>query len=127
MLTATPVQVILPTPFPNPPATYTPHYQGTLTIENSPLVKIGGDAVTVAGGATVKIIWIDAPPDIQRVDFYQLDFSGGRILLGTDQDAADGVSFDWYAPSGHKGQITASSSDGSIPSKVLTISVSAFK
>lgn len=123
--TATPVQVILPTPLPDLTLSVFPHYEGTLMIEDSPFVSFESEVYTIEGGTTVKIVWRDVPSEVETVDFYQVDLSGGKILLNRDKDNTDGIGFDWYAPRGYRGQIMALDLLFYRPANTLTIRVPA--
>ena len=49
--------------------------------------------------ANLTMVWKDAPAGAERYEFviYPLD-GGPSVLLGTDADSSDGVSFNWAVP-----------------------------
>jgi hypothetical protein len=50
-------------------------------------------------GSTITLTWNDPPMEAARYDFTILDTSGMPVVIGTDDDATDGVSVQWLVPS----------------------------
>lgn len=92
---------------PIPPGTVT----GT-TIVN-PVIGAAGGTNELQPGATVTLLWEDAPVyQLNQVEFVYYPASGGQQTLGLDADMTNGVSIAWVVPNGLNGRISAA---GSIP------------
>ncbi|MBN1964812.1 MAG: hypothetical protein JW910_09205, partial [Anaerolineae bacterium] len=73
-----------------------PGNQGTLSVE--PPGEIEGEAMQLIIGTTVTLNWELAPQDATHVEFYITATSAGDVLLGTDDDPADGASIVFTVP-----------------------------
>ena len=60
----------------------------------------GGDAglASVYPGRTITITWEEAPIGATRYDIFFAFFEEDPILIGTDEDASDGVQVEWTVP-----------------------------
>jgi hypothetical protein len=65
----------------------------------SPFLGFDGSIFTLQHGAPVTISWAGAPSAAGRVEFYTTSTSGGpTILIGTDNNLADGAAISWAVP-----------------------------
>ena len=74
-----------------------------------PSVSFDGNLYTLTPGATVTLLWAQAPLDAMRIEFYLLlgSTEAEPTLITTDLNPADGASGSWVVPTAVIGYVNA--------------------
>jgi LysM repeat protein len=87
----------------------------------APVIRVEGSVSVLRANTTVVITWPDTPPGADRIDLKLTPTGGSAQTIGSDLNAADGMTVTWNVPAGVTGylQAMATMPDGSIQSSEL--------